>query len=81
MPPEPNIVTVALVLAGIVMATIAGGLIGRRVRTWQEHRVARKALSKVGARGATAATVASATTVSATVAPAPPIAIPVGTGV
>ncbi len=55
MPLEPNLATVGVLLVGIVMATIAGGLIGRRFRTWREQQAARKALSKLAARDAAAA--------------------------
>ena len=61
MPLEPNLATVVVLLVGVVMATIAGGLIGRRVRTWREHRAARKALSNLAASNATAAALARAT--------------------
>ena len=55
MPLEPNLATVGVLLVGIVMATIAGGLIGRRFRTWREQQAARNALSKLAARDAAAA--------------------------
>ena len=57
MPLEPNLATVAVLLVAVVIATIAGGLLGRRFRTWHEHRTARRALAAIAAR--TAATQAA----------------------
>ncbi|HEY6571385.1 MAG TPA: hypothetical protein VIZ22_13910, partial [Candidatus Limnocylindrales bacterium] len=45
MPLEPNIATVGVLLVAVVVATTAGGLLGRRFRTWREHRAARHALA------------------------------------
>ncbi len=45
MPLEPNLATVGGVLVAVVLATMAGGLIGRRFRTWREHHAARRALA------------------------------------
>ena len=50
MPLEPNPVTVGALLVAIVVATIGGGLIGRRLRTWNERRVARRAVATLAAR-------------------------------
>ena len=57
MPLEPNLATVAVLLVAVVIATMAGGLLGRRFRTWHEHRTARRALAAIAAR--TAATQAA----------------------
>ena len=57
MPLEPNLATVVVLLVAVVIATMAGGLLGRRFRTWHEHRTARRALAAIAAR--TAATQAA----------------------
>lgn len=59
MPLEPNLATVVVLLVAVVIATIAGGLVGRRFRTWHEHRTARRALAAIAAR--TTATQAAST--------------------
>ena len=45
MPLEPNLATVVGVLVAVVLATMAGGLLGRRFRTWREQHAARMALA------------------------------------
>ena len=52
MPLEPNLATVVVLLVAVVLATMAGGLLGRRFRTWHEHRTARRALAAIAARTA-----------------------------
>jgi hypothetical protein len=53
MPLEPNVATAGGVLVAVVLATMAGGLLGRRFRTWREHHAARRALAAM-ARDASA---------------------------
>jgi hypothetical protein len=45
MPLEPNLATVAGVVVAVVLATMVGGLLGRRLRTWHERHAARRALA------------------------------------
>jgi hypothetical protein len=50
MPLEPNLATGGLLLVAIVVATMGGGLFGRRFRAWREHRAAKAALAAMAAR-------------------------------
>ncbi len=57
MPLEPNLATVVVLLVAVVVATMGGGLFGRRFRTWHERRTARRALAAMAARTAALQTV------------------------
>src|SRR5512146_728078 len=81
MPLEQNVISLGLLLLAIVAATMAGGLVGRRIRSIRERRAARAGLAAriddhaAGAHAAGAAIRATpppvATTLPAAVASAP----------